>query len=128
MTKTYLEDINFLLTTEKQIRFNKRMDRLYLDIDWDSLTKGDWLIIDCYRLVDPNDYGRVWNDQFLKLYATAMMKRQWGQNLLKFGGVKLPGGIELNGRQIYDDGQKDLDVLMERMSSTYELPPLDMIG
>ena len=128
MTKTYLEDINFLLTTEKQIRFNKRMDRLYLDIDWDSLTKGDWLIIDCYRLVDPNDYGRVWNDQFLKLYATALMKRQWGQNLLKFGGVKLPGGIELNGRQIYDDGQKDLDVLMERMSSTYELPPLDMIG
>ena len=128
MTKTYLEDINFLLTTEKQIRFNKRMDRLYLDIDWDSLTKGDWLIIDCYRLVDPNDYGRVWNDQFLKLYATALMKRQWGQNLLKFGGVKLPGGIELNGRQIYDDGQKDLDMLLEKMSSTYELPPLDMIG
>ena len=128
MTKTYLEDINFLLTTEKQIRFNKRMDRLYLDIDWDSLTKGDWLIIDCYRLVDPNDYGRVWNDQFLKLYATALMKRQWGQNLLKFGGVKLPGGIELNGRQIYDDGQKDLDVLLEKMSSTYELPPLDMVG
>ena len=128
MTKTYLEDINFLLTTEKQIRFNKRMDRLYLDIDWDSLTKGDWLIIDCYRLVDPSDFGRVWNSQFLKLYATALMKRQWGQILLKFGGVKLPGGIELNGRQIYDDGQKDLDVLMERMSSTYELPPLDMIG
>ena len=128
MTKTYLEDINFLLTTEKQIRFNKRMDRLYLDIDWDSLTKGDWLIIDCYRLVYPSDFGRVWNSQFLKLYATALMKRQWGQNLLKFGGVKLPGGIELNGRQIYDDGQKDLDVLMERMSSTYELPPLDMIG
>ena len=128
MTKTYLEDINFLLTTEKQIRFNKRMDRLYLDIDWDSITKGDWLIIDCYRLVDPSDFGRVWNSQFLKLYATALMKRQWGQNLLKFGGVKLPGGIELNGRQIYDDGQKDLDVLMERMSSTYELPPLDMIG
>ena len=128
MTKTYLEDINFLLTTEKQIRFNKRMDSLYLDIDWDSLTKGDWLIIDCYRLVDPNDYGRVWNDQFLKLYATALMKRQWGQNLLKFGGVKLPGGIELNGRQIYDDGQKDLDMLLEKMSSTYELPPLDMVG
>ena len=127
MTKTYLEDINFLLTTEKQIRFNKRMDRLYLDIDWDSLTKGDWLIIDCYRLIDPSDYGRVWNDQFLKMYATALMKRQWGQNLLKFGGVKLPGGIELNGRQIYDDGQRDIDMLLEKMSSTYELPPLDMV-
>ena len=128
MTKTYLEDINFLLTTEKQIRFNKRQDRLYLDIDWDSVTADDWLIIDCYRLLDPADYGRVWNSMFLKQYATALMKRQWGQNLLKFGGVKLPGGIELNGRQIYDDGQKDLDILIEKMSSTYELPPLDMIG
>ncbi len=128
MTKTYLEDINFLLTTEKQIRFNKRQDRLYLDIDWDSVNVDDWLIIDCYRLLDPSDYGRVWNSQFLKQYATALMKRQWGQNLLKFGGVKLPGGIELNGRQIYDDGQKDIDILMEKMSSTYELPPLDMVG
>jgi len=128
MTKTYLEDINFLLTTEKQIRFNKRQDRLYLDIDWDSVSEGDWLILDCYRLLDPSDYGRVWNSQFLKQYATALMKRQWGQNLLKFGGVKLPGGIELNGRQIYDDGQRDIDMIMERMSSTYELPPLDMVG
>ncbi len=128
MTRTYLEDINFLLTTEKQIRFNKRQDRLYLDIDWDSVNAGDWLIIDCFRLLDPSDYGRVWNSLFLKQYATALMKRQWGQNLLKFGGVKLPGGIELNGRQIYDDGQRDIDMLMERMSSTYELPPLDMVG
>ncbi len=128
MTKTYLEDINFLLTTEKQIRFNKRQDRLYLDLDWDSLTVDDWLIIDCYRLIDPSDFGRVWNSQFLKEYATALMKRQWGQNLLKFNGVKLPGGIELNGRQIYDDGQKDIDTIMEKMSNTYELPPLDMVG
>ena len=128
MVKTYLEDINFLLTTEKQIRFNKRQDRLYLDLDWDSLSVDDWLIIDCYRLIDPSDYGRVWNDQFLKMYATALMKRQWGQNLIKFRGTKLPGGIELNGRQIYDDGQRDIDMLLEKMSSTYELPPLDMVG
>ena len=128
MTKTYLEDINFLLTTEKQIRFNKRQDRLYLDIDWDSVSADDWLILDCYRLLDPSDYGRVWNSLFLKQYAVALMKRQWGQNLLKFGGVKLPGGIELNGRQIYEDGQRDIDMIMERMSSTYELPPLDMVG
>ena len=128
MTKTYLEDINFLLTTEKQIRFNKRQDRLYLDLDWDSLTVDDWLIIDCYRLIDPSDFGRVWNSQFLKEYATALMKRQWGQNLLKFTGVKLPGGVELNGRQIYDDAEKDLERIRERMSETYELPPLDMIG
>ena len=128
MTKTYLEDINFLLTTEKQIRFNKRMDRLYLDIDWGSVSKDDWLVIDCFRQLNPNDYGRVWNDSFLKKYTTALLKRQWGQNLLKFQGVKLPGGVELNGRQIYDDAEKDLEIIREQMSNTYELPPLDMIG
>ena len=128
MTKTYLEDINFLLTTEKQIRFNKRMDRLYLDIDWGSVSKDDWLVIDCFRQLNPNDYNRVWNDSFLKKYTTALLKRQWGQNLLKFQGVKLPGGVELNGRQIYDDAEKDLEIIREQMSNTYELPPLDMIG
>lgn len=128
MVKTYLEDIDFLLTTQKQIRFNQRQDRLYLDIDWGSVAVGDYIIIDCYRILDPNDYSRVWNDSFLKRYLTALIKRQWGQNLIKFQGVKLPGGVELNGRQIYDDAQKELDVIAEKMSSTYELPPLDMIG
>ena len=128
MTKTYLEDINFLLTTEKQIRFNQRQDRLYIDIDWDSMTEGDYLILDCFRAMDPNDYTRVWNDSFLKPYTVALIKKQWGTNLLKFTGVKLPGGTELNGRQIYDDAEKDLTRIREIMSNTYELPPLDMIG
>ena len=128
MTKTYLEDINFLLTTEKQIRFNQRMDRLYLDIDWESMTVGDYVIMDCWTTLDPSDYNRVWNDSFLKRYLTATMKRQWGQNLIKFQGVKLPGGVELNGRQIYDDAEKDLEVIREQMSNRYEMPPLDMIG
>ena len=128
MTKTYLEDINFLLTTEKQIRFNQRMDRLYLDIDWESMTVDDYVIMDCWTTLDPSDYNRVWNDSFLKRYLTATMKRQWGQNLIKFQGVKLPGGVELNGRQIYDDAEKDLEVIREQMSNMYEMPPLDMIG
>jgi len=128
MVKTYLEDINFLLTTEKQIRFNKRQDRLYLDIDWSSVSVEDYLVIDCFRLLDPSDYPRVYNDSFLKPYATALIKKQWGQNLLKFQGVKLPGGVELNGREIYEDAEKDLEKIKENMSNTYELPPLDMIG
>tara|TARA_B100002019_G_scaffold188840_1_gene163109 strand:+ start:1732 stop:2580 length:849 start_codon:yes stop_codon:yes gene_type:complete len=128
MTKTYLEDIDFLLSTDKQIRFNQRMDRLYLDIDWGGVSVGDYIIIDCTRLVDPNDFSRVWNDSFVKKYLTMLIKKQWGQNLIKFQGVKLPGGVELNGRQIYDDAVKEIDDLMEKMSNTYELPPLDMIG
>jgi hypothetical protein len=128
MTKTYLEDIDFLLTTQKQIRFNKRSNRLYLDIDWSALTAGEYMIIDCYRALDPLNYEEIWNDSFLKQYITSSIKKQWGQNLIKFQGVKLPGGVEFNGRQLYDDGQREIEDLMSKMSSTYELPPLDMIG
>ena len=128
MTKTYLEDIDRLLTTDKQIRFNQRQDRLYLDIDWSAEDKDNWLVIECFRIVDPNSFTGIYNDSFLKRYLTALIKRQWGQNLIKFTGVKLPGGIELNGRQIYDDAQVELDKIQEMMSNTYELPPFDMIG
>ena len=128
MTKSYLEDIDFLLTTDKQIRFNKRQDRLYLDIDWGSETAGNYLVLDCYRALDPTSFTQVYNDVFLKQYLTALMKRQWGQNLIKFRGVKLPGGIELNGREIFDDAEKEIESLRSRMSSEYELPPYDCIG
>ena len=128
MTKTYIEDINFLLTTSTQIRYNKRNNRLYMDIDWASATEGHWIIIECYRIMDPSDYSGVYNDSFLKRYLTAKIKKQWGQNLIKFQGVKLPGGIELNGRQIYEDGDLEIREIEEKMLSTYEIPVLDMIG
>ena len=128
MVKTYLEDIDFLLSTDKQVRFNKRQNRLYLDIDWGAKTVDTWLVIDCYRALDPTDFSKVYNDSFVKKYLTALIKRQWGQNLIKFRGVKLPGGIELNGREIYEDAERELDEITKRMSMDYELPPYDFIG
>ena len=128
MTKTYLEDIDFLLTPEKQVRFNKRQNRLYLDMDYSSITADDFIVIDCQRILDPNTFTSVYNDSFLKLYLTALIKRQWGQNLMKFRGVKLAGGIELNGREIYEDGERDLENIRQRMQLEYETPPLDFIG
>jgi len=128
MTKSYLEDIDHLLTTDKQIRFNQRQDRLYLDLDWGAQQIDDFIILECYRALDPEAFVGAYNDSFVKKYLTALIKRQWGQNLIKFKGTKLPGGIELNGREIYDDAVKDLADIKERMSNEYELPPLDMIG
>ena len=128
MTKSYLEDIDFLLTPDKQIRFNKKQGRLYLDTDFNSINEGDFIVIDCLRALDPEQYKKIYNDMFLKMYFTALMKRQWGQNLIKFRGVKLPGGLELNGREIYDDGQRDLEFALQKMKEEYELPPLDFIG
>ena len=128
MVKTYLEDIDFLLTTDKQIRFNQRQDRLYLDIDWKSQEVGEYIVLECWRALDPTSYSQVYNDPWLKKYLTALMKKQWGQNLIKFKGVKLPGGIEMNGREIYDDAERALESLRERIKLEYELPPLDFIG
>jgi len=128
MTKSYLEDIDFLLTTDKQVRYNKREDRLYLDIDWNQQSAGNFLVIDCYRILDPSDYSGVYNDSFVKKYLTSLIKRQSGQNLIKFRGVKLPGGIELNGREIYEDAERELEQLKQTMMLEHELPPLDLIG
>ena len=128
MTKTYIEDIDFLLSTNKQIRYNKRNNRLYLDVDWGAISAGTYIIIDCQRIMDPANYAGVYNDSFLKKYFTSLVKRQWGQNLIKFQGVKLPGGVELNGRQIYEDAVMELQRIEDKMLSTYEVPPLDLIG
>ena len=128
MVKSYLEDIDFLLTTDKQIRFNKRQNRLYLDLDWASQSADQYIVIDCYRILDPNTFTNVYNDSFIKKYLTALIKKQWGQNLIKFRGVKLPGGVELNGRELYEDAEKELEDIKQRMVLEYELPPYDFIG
>ena len=129
MVQTKLEDITFLLNPNVRYRFNIRQDRLYIDIDWGAAVNvGDYLVIDCFRILDPDDFTKVYNDQFLKRYFTALCKKQWGMNLIKFQGVQLPGGIQLNGRQIYDDGERELAEIRSKMSSDYEMPPLDMIG
>ena len=128
MTKTYLEDIDFLLTPDKQVRFNKRQGRLYLDMDWGAQTVDNYLVLDCFRALDPEDFNQIYNDIFLKEYVTLLIKRQWGQNMIKFKGVKLPGGIEMNGREIYDDAERALESFRERFKLEYELPPLDFIG
>ena len=128
MVQQHIRLLDNILVGRQPVRFNQHQNRLYLDMDVDMINSNEFLIIECYRKLDPNDFTDIYNDMWLKKYATALLKRQWGQNLLKFQGVKLPGGIELNGRQIYDDAEKELDKIREVMSSTYELPPLDFIG
>lgn len=128
MVKRYLEDIEFLLTPDKQIRFNKKQGRLYLDTDWHSITEDTFLVIDCFRALDPLDFSKVYNDWWLKKYLTSLIKKQWGQNMIKFQGVQLPGGITLNGRQLYEDAIAEIEKLEEELHNDYELPPMDMIG
>ena len=128
MVKTYLEDLSRLITPDVQLRFNKRKHRLYMDIDWEQVSNDTYLIIDCYRLVDPASASDVYNDWWLKRYLVATIKKQWGQNLMKFQGVMLPGGVSLNGRQIFDDAVREIEQIEYELKTEYELPPLDLIG
>jgi len=128
MVKSYLETLDYMLNPDVQIRFNKKNSRLYLDLNVKELTDNHFLIIDCYRVVDPQSESNVYNDHWLKQYTTSLIKRQWGQNLIKFTGVKLPGGLELNGRQIYDDAVGELEKLDEKLMQEYAMPPLDFVG
>ena len=128
MTKTYLEDLSRIITPDTQLRFNKKNHRLYLDIDFGQLSDDTFIIIDGYRLLDPSDAPAIYNDFWLKRYATAIIKKQWGMNLIKFNGVLLPGGVQLNGRQIYEDAIRELEELENTLKTEYELPPLDFIG
>ena len=130
MIKQYFETLDMVINTGSfvEYRFNRRQDRLYIDIDVNRVHEDSYLVIDCYRALDPQTWTEVYNDSFLKKYVTALFKRQWGANLIKFNNVQLPGGVQLNGRQIYEDAIKEIDEIEAKMISDYELPPLDAIG
>jgi hypothetical protein len=130
MTKQYLETLDMVLNNGsfQQFRFSMRRDRLYLDVDKTMLQQDLYLLIECHRLLNPNDATEMYNDIFMKRYATALMKKQWGQNLIKYNNVMLPGGITLNGRQIYEDALGEIEKIESEVLSKYAEPPMDMIG
>ena len=128
MTKTYLEDISRIITPDVQLRFNKKQHRLYLDIDWSLVSSDTYIIIDCYRILNPADFPKIYNDYWLKKYLTATIKKQWGENLTKFNGVQLPGGITLNGEKIYSEAVREIEEIEKQLKDEYELPPLGLIG
>ena len=130
MVKQWMETMDMVLNNGAfvQFRFNMRQDRLYLDVGQDMMNEDVHVIVECHRALDPDTFTQVYSDVFLKKYTTALIKRQWGQNLIKFNGIQLPGGVAINGREIFEDAEKEIAEIEEESSSTYELPPFDMIG
>jgi len=121
--KQQLELINQVLVGVKPIRFNRHMNRLYVDMSWpEDADVGTWIIVECWRILDPETYRDVYNDMFLKRYCTALFKRQWGENLKKFQGVQLPGGVTINADQIYQDAIAEITQIESEMQSRFELP------
>ena len=129
MTMQHLDLLDHILVGEKPIRFNQHQNRLYIDMDWSQdVNVGDFIIIECYRKLDPATYTDVFNDIYLKRYTTALIKRQWGANLSKFEGVQMLGGVTLNGAKLFEEAQADIEKLEEQIQLAYELPPNYMIG
>lgn len=123
LTMQHLRSLEIMFTGEVPIRFQRHMHRLYCDWGWgSSINAGDVAVFECFALIKPEDYIAVWNDRWLKEYATALIKRNWGTNLKKFQGVQLPGGVMLNGQQIFDEAEKEIENLEQEMQSKYELP------
>ena len=129
IVQSHLTTLEKLLTSERQIRFNRKTDRLYVDTDWDkTFNVGDYIVAEAYAIIDPATYTEVYDDMFLKKYTTALIKRQWGENLKKFAGIQMPGGVTLNGDQIYQEAVQEIQAIEQEMSLKYELPPSFMIG
>ena len=131
MLKMHINLINDLMTGQKPVRFNRHMNRLYIDLTWGDggdLAIGDYVIIEAYRMLDPDTYTDVYNDYFLLSYATALIKRQWGINLKKFEGVQLPGGVTMNGQKIFDEAMEEIKQLKEDAKSEWQLPVDFFVG
>lgn len=131
MTKQYmgLLDMTFENGLDQRLRFNRHLNELHIDTDWvKDFNVDDYIIVEGYSTIHPDDYVDVYNDIFLKRYLTALIKRQWGINLKKFTGMQLPGGVEFNGQQIYDEANEEIKEIEEKMALKYEFPPMPAIG
>lgn len=129
MTRQYLELLDMKLNGVPPVRFNRHMNRLFIDVEWGySLKEGDYFIVECYDAVDEESFTTVYNDMFLKKYTTALFKRQWGNNLKKFEGIQLPGGVTMNGQTIYNEAVDEIAKLEEECQLKFEMPPTMMIG
>ena len=129
MLHQHLDMIDHLMTGEIPIRFNVHQNRIYLDMDWKNQIPADqYFIIECYRKLDPTVYTDVYNDMFLKKYSTALIKKQWGANLIKFNGVSMLGGVQINGETIYTQADEEIKLLEEQMLNGFGMPADMMIG
>jgi len=130
MTQQWLSLLDMVIDNDqKHVNFERHKNQLQIHMDWaEEANVDDYIIVECYRILNPDTYTDVYNDYFLKKYATALLKMQWGMNLLKFEGMQMPGGVTFNGRQLFDDAREEITKLEEEMISNYSLPVMDMIG
>lgn len=124
----HIELIQEILVGNQPIRFNRHMDRVYLDMNWDVVANGSYLVLEAYEVLDPETYTDIWSDRWLIQYTTALIKRQWGLHLTKFTGQVTAGGVGFNGERILTDAQQEIDKLEAEMIRTYSIPSQFEVG
>ena len=129
LTMQHLRTLDMLFSGETPVRFNRVNERLYIDWDWASdIQVGEWIVAEGMVIVDPDTYTKAWNDRLLKKLATSYIKRQWGNNMKKFGGMQLPGGVTMNGQQIFEEATREIESIEKDIRDTYEAPPQFLVG
>lgn len=128
MVMQHLAVIQELLVGKQPIRYTRHRDRLMIDMDWNTLNEGEWLLVEAYEVIDPTEYTDVWGDRWLAEYTQQLIKRQWGNNLKKYSGMQMPGGLTFNGQQIYDEADTEIKRMEQEMITNYSLPVMDMVG
>jgi len=127
--KRHMNMVAQMMQPERAIRFNRVTNRLRVDMNWsEEIALDEYLVAEAYTVLDPETWTEIYDSILLKKYVIAQFKQQWGQNLMKFTGVQLPGGVEFNGRQLYDDGKEEIDKIEEEILDKYEEPPAFMTG
>jgi len=120
--------IQEMLVGQQPLRYNRHKDIVYIDTEWENYQAGDFLMLEAYQVIDPDTYTDTWSDWWLQKYTTALIKRQWGNNLKKFEGMQLPGGLQFNGQQIYNEADEEIRQIEQEMILNFSLPVTDMIG
>jgi len=121
---SHLALLDFELNGHQGFRFNRMSNRLYLDANWQTdFILGDYIIVQSYRAMDPTTWSKVYNEQWLKHYVTALFKKQWGTNLKKFSGLQLPGGVTLDGDKLYAEATEEIKELEDELQN--KSAPLD---
>jgi hypothetical protein len=129
MAMTHVNLLEEIFVGKQPIRYNRHNNRVFIDTSWeDKIPVDSYIILDAYRVIDPDENTDMYSDRWLLRYTTQLIKRQWGENLKKFEGLQMPGGITFNGQKIWEESQEALIKLEDEMISSYSLPVADMIG
>ncbi len=128
MVMEHLATVTQILVGKQPVRYNRHRNRMFIDMDWNTVNVGEFLLVVAYQLIDPDEFTNMWGDRWLQMYTTALIKRQWGANLSKYSGMQLPGGLQFNGDKIYEDAVREIEKLEQEMLFSYSLPVLDMVN